>query len=283
MAERWLSYRWYRLMAPIGKQAGIRRVTAALAAGQLLNLIYPARAGDVSRILIIGKDGAEKAYVFGSVLLEKLVDLAAYILLAIILLVRLPFPGWLVQSVYLAAGATILGIGVLVWMVSSADRIERLGGWLAVHVRWLPEHSRQSLVELAQMTFSALRMVRQRKMAAELIGLTVGVWLTALLNNILVWYALDMNVEHASQILPATLMVLIGLMAGIAVPSVPGRIGVFEYICVVALAVFGIGQVQALTYGVTLHAMVFLPQLVMGAGALLWLSWKPASIASGVG
>jgi uncharacterized membrane protein YbhN (UPF0104 family) len=79
------------------------------------------------------------------------------------------------------------------------------------------------------------------------------------------------------EVFQATLLVLIGLMAGIAVPSVPGRIGIFEYICVLALAVFGIKQTQALTYGILLHAVVFLPVLVLGVLALLRLSWKPST------
>lgn len=269
--------RWYRLTGEIGRQAGWGRVTAALIAGQLLNLIYPARAGDVSRILIVGQDGQAKAFALGSVLLEKLTDLVAYILLAAVLLVQLPFPDWLTKSVYLAAGLTVAGLAAVIWLVSNTARSERFSYWLAArHVRLVPERIWLYFIELVRTTLSATGIIKQRKQAGELLLWTALVWFTALSNNYLIWLALGMNLSQANIVFQAVLLVLIGLMAGIALPSIPGRIGIFEYICVMALGVFGIEQAPALTYGILLHAVVFLPALVLGAAALLWLSWKPA-------
>jgi uncharacterized protein (TIRG00374 family) len=269
--------RWYRLTGEVGRKVGISRVTAANVAGQLLNLIYPARAGDVSRVLIVGQGGYEKAFVLGTVVLEKLADLAAYVLLAAILLVQLPFPRWLSTPVYLTAGVTIAGMAFVGWWVSNAARGERLGRWLASRkVGWLPEQTWLHLIELVQMSLTALGLVRQRKLVFELSIWTALIWLTALANNLLIWFSLGMSEGHPEQMMPAALLLLVGLTAGVAVPSVPGRIGVFEYICILALAVFGIGQAQALTYGIILHAVVLLPALLLGAAALLWLSWRPS-------
>ena len=64
--------------------------------------------------------------------------------------------------------------------------------------------------------------------------------------------------------LTASLLTLVVLQAGISLPSIPGRIGVFEYICVLTLAVFGIGQSAAFTYGVLLHSIVFIPPMLLG-------------------
>jgi uncharacterized protein (TIRG00374 family) len=278
LVNTWLKgMRWYRLTGEVGRKVGMSRVIAANIAGQLLNLIYPARAGDVSRVLIVGQGGHEKAFVLGTVVLEKLADLAAYVLLAAVLLVLLPFPGWLSKPVYFTAGVTIAGVVIVGWWVSNAARGERLGGWLASRkVRWLPEQTWMHLIELVQTSLTALGLVRQRKLMFELSIWTALIWLTAWVNNILIWYSLGMNEWQPGQMMPAALLLLVGLMAGVAVPSVPGRIGVFEYICILALAVFGIGQAQALTYGIILHAVVLLPALLVGAAALLWLSWRPS-------
>ncbi len=270
--------RWYRLTGEVGKKAGLFRVIAANVSGQLLNLIYPARAGDVSRVMLIGQGGSEKAFTLGTVVLEKLADLVAYVLLAALLLVQLPLPTWLTRPVTILGGVAIAGMAFVIWWVSSTARGERLGSWLASRkVRWLPEQSWSHLIELVQMSLTAIELMRRRKLVLELSFWTALVWLTAMASNALIWIALGMQDTHPGDILPASLLLLIGLMAGVAVPSVPGRIGVFEYICILALAVFGIGQAQALTYGIILHAVVLLPALVIGAAALLWLSWKPSS------
>jgi uncharacterized protein (TIRG00374 family) len=269
--------RWHRLTGDVGQKVGFSRILAAFLAGQLLNLIYPARAGDVSRILVIGQGGNDKAFILGSIILEKLADLFGYVFLTLLLLVQLPLPEWLNRSVFALTGLTILFLSGVVWLVSRPERSERLGRWLANRtVRWLPERAWLRIIQLVQITLTAIGVINRRRMAFELALWTGVVWLTSLLTNVILYYALNMERAGMGEVFQATLLVLIGLMAGIAVPSVPGRIGIFEYICVLALAVFGIKQTQALTYGILLHAVVFLPVLVLGVLALLRLSWKPS-------
>jgi len=71
----------------------------------------------------------------------------------------------------------------------------------------------------------------------------------------------------------AACLVLVALTIGISVPSTPGRIGVFQYICVLALAVFGVPQAVAFAYGVLLHGIVFLPTTLVGLISLVVLGW----------
>jgi len=96
--------RWYKLSGGMGQQAGIWKVLAAFLARQVLNLIYPVRTGDVSHILVLGKDGDQRAIVLGTVVLEKLADLVSYMLLVLLLLTLLPLPTWLDRS---ALGITL--------------------------------------------------------------------------------------------------------------------------------------------------------------------------------
>ena len=69
-------------------------------------------------------------------------------------------------------------------------------------------------------------------------------------------------------VMAAALIVLVALQVGTAVPSSPGRIGVFEYICVLSLAPFGVEREMALAYGLVLHAVAYGPPLVVGAALL---------------
>jgi uncharacterized membrane protein YbhN (UPF0104 family) len=51
-------------------------------------------------------------------------------------------------------------------------------------------------------------------------------------------------------------------------PAPLGGIGVFQYTCVEALALFGVGRELALSYGFVLHFVVFVPGIVLGGLAL---------------
>ena len=90
-------------------------------------------------------------------------------------------------------------------------------------------------------------------------------WGTAILNNFLVLLALKIYLPWT-----ASLLVLIILQAGISIPSVPGKIGIFEYMCVLGLSVFGIGQVSASSYGIVLHVIVLFPTTLLGM-VFFWL------------
>ena len=60
------------------------------------------------------------------------------------------------------------------------------------------------------------------------------------------------------------MLVLVILQVGIAIPSVPGRLGIYEYLCILALSVLNVDQATALTYGILLHSLVMLPTILFG-------------------
>ena len=68
----------------------------------------------------------------------------------------------------------------------------------------------------------------------------------------------------------AALLVLAVVQLGTAVPSTPGKVGVFQYLSVLALGPFGVGQGVALSYGILLHLVSYAPPIVLG-GAGLWV------------
>jgi uncharacterized membrane protein YbhN (UPF0104 family) len=94
---------------------------------------------------------------------------------------------------------------------------------------------------------------------------SVLIWLTAALTNYWVLAALGIVTPPA-----AALFGLFVLVAGINIPSAPGNIGVFEYLCVLALGVFGVERTAALSFGVLLHVLILLPP-ALGGLAAIWL------------
>jgi uncharacterized membrane protein YbhN (UPF0104 family) len=89
------------------------------------------------------------------------------------------------------------------------------------------------------------------------------IWASALLTNHWTLLALDIHLPLA-----ASLLVLIAVQIGISVPAAPGRVGVFEYACILALSVYGVDQTAALGYGLVLHGVAQLPLLVFGLASL---------------
>jgi hypothetical protein len=86
-----------------------------------------------------------------------------------------------------------------------------------------------------------------------------------ILGNYVVFLALGLSLSFT-----AALFLLVVLQVGTAVPSVPGKLGVFQYLCILALAPFGVGKSSALSYSVLLYLVAFGPLLLLGAFFIWW-------------
>lgn len=74
----------------------------------------------------------------------------------------------------------------------------------------------------------------------------------------------------------AALVVQGAVVIGVAVPSSPGYVGVFEAAILIALALYGVPQDQGLAFALTYHAATFLPIILLGfhSMARTSLSWR---------
>jgi hypothetical protein len=53
----------------------------------------------------------------------------------------------------------------------------------------------------------------------------------------------------------------------VVVPSTPGYVGTFHYLCQVALLMFGVSASEALSYAIVAHAVGILPVTLAGVAA----------------
>jgi len=82
----------------------------------------------------------------------------------------------------------------------------------------------------------------------------------------------------------AAWLILVANAFAITLPSGPAGIGVFEASIQAALIAYGVSASTALSYAVVLHAINFLPIILMGAAASWWIARHPAHPRpSGVG
>jgi uncharacterized membrane protein YbhN (UPF0104 family) len=62
----------------------------------------------------------------------------------------------------------------------------------------------------------------------------------------------------------APVVILVVSQVGVRLPSSPGSIGVLHYLSVLALALFGVDKSTALSYGIILHLVIYLPASLFG-------------------
>jgi len=243
--------------------------------GQMLNTLFPLRVGDLSRAVVIGREGPGWAFVLGTVVLEKIVDFVWLALTFVLLLALIPLPDWVGDSGWILVGAAALMCGVTFGMAASRQRLMQLveAGAARIPLRWTRVRNfSAALVVQLHKGLASLDIVQQRHKLLLIALWSTLIWSAGVLTNYLVLLALGLDVG-----LSASVLILVSLMVGISVAAVPGRIGVFEWICVLALAVYGVDQAPALSYGLLLHVIVYAPVMLFGVLSFFILVRKNAS------
>jgi uncharacterized protein (TIRG00374 family) len=253
--------RWKLLMGERGAHVPLRHALRLHLVGQMLNNVLPARVGDLSRVYMAGDLGIARPFVLGTVAVEKVVDMLCYVLIFALLLLLMPLPAWVSQPAYVLVvltGVAMLGAALVLLYRRRQPGLPR---WA---LALLPARYRARANTIVADGLDGLHVVADGHGVLRVALWSGLIWLTAALTNGLAMRALQLELPAV-----APLFVLFVLVAGINIPAAPGRIGVFEYLCVLALAVFGVGQAAALSFGLLLHVLVYLPP-VLGGLLALW-------------
>lgn len=255
--------RWRLLFYPKNENLPLGSLVSALLIGQTINLLLPARLGEFARAYLVGEtEERQKLLALGTIVVEKLLDGLALLLLLGLLFLVLPVRDWLRVSGALAALATAALLAVVLLLTGQRQRIlgisDRLGRRVPRLGRLRPKAHVASLAD-------GLSSLQSTGVRARLICWTAGVWLLAAATNWLVLVGMQVRVP----VVLASLLVLVVVHLGLVVPSSPARIGVFHYLCLLSLSMLGVEEAQALAYGIVLHFVVVLPVLVAGL-ACLW-------------
>ena len=255
--------RWKVLLSPAGKPASLLLLLAALSVSQMLNLVIPFRVGEASRLVLMGRKGFEPSFVLGTIILEKFLDLLTFALFFIFLLVLLPLPDWLGQSANVFLGLTLAASLVMLGALTFRRKVYE---WLRLLIRVFPGCFQARFLSWLQSGFASLEVISSRQNIIQLAVLSAVVWSAAWFTNQMVVQAIHLQAPFA-----AALLALVALQAVFSLPSAPGKVGTFEYICILVLAVFGIAQPQALSYGILLHGVAYLPVILAGLVFSLFL------------
>jgi hypothetical protein len=173
------------------------------------------------------------------------------VVLAFLVVALIPFvalPPWLADRV---------GYVVLAALIVSAIVVALLGGrdlWLRLAqtgLRILPRPTADRWGARLAAALDGLGALRNRRAAVAIWGWTLAAWLVGALTNLLLLAAFGL--EPSPRI---ALFLLAVLQVGVAVPSAPGKIGVFQFLCVLALSVFDVPASVAFAYGVVLYLIV---------------------------
>ena len=253
---------WRRLLVATAAPMTLVGVWKILLIGHFLNICLPARAGDVARVYLMGEAARmAKTGAATSLVVEKFFDLTTLLLLLGPISVLVELPGAISGVGRGLAGVAVvlpLAVVVLAWRGTALVRLlerhtDNDDGWVA------------RLARYAETVVESLSIIRSWQGLALMQAGYLATWLLLVGANYAVLRAAGIDAPVV-----AAFVVMIVLQVGMSVPSTPGRIGVFQYVAVLALAPFGVAREPALAFGVLMHLVGYGPLVALG-GLSSWI------------
>ncbi len=259
------AWRWQSMLAPLGPtRFGVALRTTII--GFAASAVLPARAGEVLRpYLLARREGLNATAAFATIIIERLIDLATVLVLFGVFVIMTPAasvdaaPAQLAHVKFwggLAAAGALAGFALLFVLAGHPERLGRIA--LRVE-RVLPARLAAVVARLVETFAQGLAVMRVPTRLLEAIVLSFPLWLLIALQIWLVSQAF-----HITFPFSGTFLVVLFLVVGVAVPT-PGQIGGFHAAYQIAVTTFfAVPADRAVGAAIVLHAMSFVPVLVIG-------------------
>jgi glycosyltransferase 2 family protein len=254
--------RWRRLLAPV-RDVPFGATFAYLLIGYLANNVLPARLGELVRSHYLGdREGISRATALGTVVVERVVDVAVVVAIAAAAILVLSVRG-------IVASAVLVGVAIVVLLVVAlavgiaAHRVPGAARIAAFADRW------PRVRELATRLQEGLAVAGDARTLVAALAFSVVAWGATLLAFAAGGQAVGIQLTIGQAALLAS-----GTALASAIPSGPASLGTFELAAVRIAGALGVAAEPAFALALLVHAAILVITSVGGVIALVRLGWR---------
>jgi len=258
------AWRWHYLLLPL-KPIKTSVMFPITTIGYMGNNIYPARAGEVLRAVILKrKEGVAFSASFATIIVERIFDgvvMLGFVFLNLGELSKLQSSSGFIGNIQQVAliGSVIFILALVIFLVAAMFP-KNSQKWIEWIVKLLiPSRFRDRILGIADRFLEGLSSLRSPFSAVMVLATTILIWLLETLKYWFVMHAFDFSVSFFA------LMLMNGIVnLATTIPSAPGYIGTFDAPGIAVLTAYGVDQAMAAGYTLTLHAALWIPITLVG-------------------
>ena len=269
------AWRWHYLLRPI-KSIPTTTLFPITAIGYMGNNIYPARAGEVLRAIVLKKfEGVAISASLATIVVERVFDgivMLGFVFLNLPELARLTVSSGFIgniQTLALWGAGAFLGVLVLFLLAGMyPERTIWFVKWISRYV--IPARFRDQVIGLAESFLGGLAALRSPRDVLMIFFTSIVIWLLETGKYWFVMQAFPLEVSFF------TLMLMNGIVnLATTIPSAPGYVGTFDAPGIAVLQAYGVDKAIAAGYTLVLHVALWLPITALGAYymARLGIKW----------
>jgi uncharacterized protein (TIRG00374 family) len=260
------SWRWHYMLRPL-KKIPTRTMFPIVTIGYMGNNIYPARAGEVLRAVILKqREGVPVSASLATVIVERIFDgvvMLGFVFVNLSELAQLTGDSGVVGQMdirTIAIAGTVVFVGALLVFLLAAMFPHTTELILDRLLPILPQRFRIKVKDIALKFLSGLESLRSPVEALMIFLTTVIIWLLETAKYWFVMHAFGFSVSFFG------LMLMNGIVnLATTLPSAPGYVGTFDAPGIAVLTAYGVPGEIAAGYTLVLHAALWFPITLLGA------------------
>jgi len=257
------AYRWKYFLAPIKPQTRFRNLFSSMMVGYMVNNFLP-RGGEIVRPYTLGKlENISRSSAFGTVVMERFIDFISFIIL--VALIPLVYSGpltekfpWLVESSVIASIVTLLGIGVILFLMTRREYVFHI---IDFFTKNFSQQTSEKIHRAAHSFLDGFLFIKETKHYFIIITTSILVWLL----YVIMMYAAFFSFQELQTLdFNAALVIQAISSIGVAIPT-PGGTGSYHLLTIQTLTkLYAISETAARSYATLTHAVGYIGVGVIG-------------------
>jgi len=254
------AFRWRYLLDPI-RRLDTSSLFSSLIIGYAANSFMPAHLGEFLRAYVLSKKRQiSMSPVFATIAVERVIDLFSLLALMLLAFFLYPFPDWVIKSGYIMFAGSLGFLMFLIFLKMATSSTMRFIGYI---MKPLPRtFERKTEVTLKKFLAGILPLKRWHDYITAGF-LSAIIWACYGLVFYFCLHGFDF-VETYRLRWSVSLILLVITTIAVVVPSSPGYVGTYHYLCQISLAMFGVPAGPALSFGTVVHGVSILPVFIVG-------------------
>lgn len=259
------AWRWHYLLVPL-KSIPTKKMFPVVTIGYAGNNIFPARAGEVLRAIILKRrENLSMSASLATIIIERIFDavvMMAFVFVNLPELAKLTSNSGFIGNIQtVAICGTIIFFGALIVFLIAAmlpQRTAEFGLWFIAKL--IPQRFRLQIGELMNKFLGGLASLSSPTNVLMVFLTSIVIWLLETGKYWFVMQAFEFRVSFFALLLVNGLVNL-----ATTIPGAPGYIGTWEAVIVAVLAAYNVSSGEALGYAVVLHIALWLPITLLGS------------------
>lgn len=257
LAMLMITRRW-KFLVDDSARVPMRDLYPLVAVGYMGNNIYPFRAGEILRLVLLRR-GWNVPFARGAVtvLVERCFDGLVMLTFILIPALFVELNTDLLRQVAMVAAPIF--IGALLVFLALAQRPELFRNLVHSITNRLPTSIGGKLAGIADEIINGLSALRRPR---DLFGTVIASYASWMIEAGVYWCVAQAVGLPASY---ALLLIVVGAVnLGGLIPASPGGVGIYEFLASSILVAGGIGSEQAAAYALLAHIIIWLPPTLLG-------------------